>query len=391
MLFTSVLLVLIVAFLLLINNWSLNKGIIYFVLALLILGMRQLTFLLGMTTGYDYWLTVLLIHFDPLIALIAVFCLYYFKSLIKGKLVFDRYFFLCAMPAMVVLVNIFPYYSVPFASKLAYYTNEQRHIPYSEPTNFLFVLFPFHVQRTLVFLTNAFFFFLAFRYLYQSKKRGSTFLKKRVLQLINQLSIVIPIIIFPMFGLVFYATSQSYQEQGLVFRNEAFAADGYFFLILLLLPISFLFMPTFLYGDLPNKPFVIRLLSFYKRFTQANPNFQETAFEKSDDLERIVNYIEKEKPYVNTAFSLHDISRSLNIPHIRVTTCFSKQLKVSFPTYRNKLRVEYATELFRSGAHLNTSIEGIAAMSGFKSKSIFYTAFKAEYGMNPLEWIKENL
>jgi AraC-like DNA-binding protein len=353
--------------------------------------MRQLTFLLAMTTGYDYWLAILLIHFDPLIALSATFCLYYFKSLIKGKLVIDRYFFLCAIPALVVLVNIFPYYSVPFASKLAYYTNEQRHIPYTEPANFSFVLFPFHFQRTFLFVTNSIIFFLAFRYLYQAKKRGSTFLKKRVLQLINQLFIVIPIIVFPIFALVIYATSQSYHAEGVVFRNESYAADGYFFLILLILPISFLFMPTFLYGDLPNKPFVIRLLSIYKRFTQANPGFQETSFEKSDDLERIVNYIEREKPYVNTAFSLHDISRSLNIPHIRVTTCFSKQLKVSFPTYRNKLRVEYATELFRSGAHLNTSIEGIAALSGFKSKSIFYTAFKAEYGVNPMEWIKENL
>jgi AraC-like DNA-binding protein len=391
MLFTSVVLVLIVSFLLLINNWSINKGIIFFVLAILIVGMRQLTFLLAMTTGYDYWLAVLLIHFDPLIALLATFCLYYFKSLIKGKLVFDRYFYLCAIPALVVLVNIFPYYSVPFASKLAYYTNEQRHIPYSEPTNFSFVLFPFHVQRTFVFVMNSIIIFIAFRYLYQAKKRGSVFLKKKVLQLINQLFIVIPIIVFPIFLLVIYATSQSYNAEGIVFRNEAFAADGYFFLILLILPLSFLFMPTFLYGDLPNKKFVIRLLSYYKRFTQTNPGFQETAFEKSDDLERIVNYIEKEKPYVNTAFSLHDISRSLNIPHIRVTTCFSKQLKVSFPTYRNKLRVEHATELFRSGAHLNTSIEGIAAMSGFKSKSIFYTAFKAVYGKNPMEWMKENL
>jgi AraC-like DNA-binding protein len=211
------------------------------------------------------------------------------------------------------------------------------------------------------------------------------------LQLINQLFIVIPIIVFPIFALVIYATSQSYHAEGVVFRNESYAADGYFFLILLILPISFLFMPTFLYGDLPNKPIVIRLLSFYRSLSHANPGFQETSFEKSDDLERIVNYIEREKPYVNTAFSLHDISRSLNIPHIRVTTCFSKQLKVSFPSYRNKLRVEHATGLFRSGAHLNTSIEGIAALSGFKSKSIFYTAFKAEYGVNPMEWIKVNL
>jgi hypothetical protein len=93
MLFTSVVLVLIVSFLLLINNWSLNQGIIYFVIAILIVGIRQLTFLLAMTTGYDYWLTVLLIHFDPLVALLATLCLYYFKSLVKGKLVFDKYFF----------------------------------------------------------------------------------------------------------------------------------------------------------------------------------------------------------------------------------------------------------------------------------------------------------
>jgi len=391
MLFTSVVLVLIVSFLLLINNWSLNQGIIYFVIAILIVGIRQLTFLLAMTTGYDYWLSVLLIHFDPLIALIAVFCLYYFKSLIKGKLVFDRIFFLYAIPAMVILVNTLPYYMMPFETKHAYYIEAQQHIPYKEPANFTFLLFPFHVQRTFLFVSNTVIILLAFRFLYQAKKNGSIFLKKRVTQLINQLFIVIIIVALPIYALVFYATSQSYNDEGIIFRNKSYAADGYFFLILLILPLSFLFMPTFLYGDLPNKKFVIRLLSYYKRFTQTNPGFQETAFEKSDDLERIVNYIEKEKPYVNTAFSLHDISRSLNIPHIRVTTCFSKQLKVSFPTYRNKLRVEHATELFRSGAHLNTSIEGIAAMSGFKSKSIFYTAFKAVYGVNPMEWMKENL
>lgn len=391
MLFTSVVLVLIVSFLLLINNWSLNKGIIYFVFGILIVGLRQLTFLLSMTIGYDYWLSVLLIHFDPVVALLSPFCLYYFKSLVKGKFVIDYYFLLFALPAIVVLLNIFPYYFVPFATKLAYYTNEQRHIPYTEPTSFSFLFFPFHIQRNLLFLTNTSIFLLAFRYLYQAKKSGSIFLKKKVTQLINQLFIVIPIIVLPIYSLVIYATSQSYNKEGIVFRNKAFAADGYFFLIILILPLSFLFMPTFLYGDLPNKKFVIKLRSLYRRLSDPNPGFQEIPSEKSDDLDRIVSYIEKEKPYLNTAFSLHDISRTLNIPHIRVTTCFSKQLKVPFPAYRNKLRVEHATALFRSGAHLNTSIEGIAAMSGFKSKSIFYTAFKTVYGVNPLEWMKENL
>ena len=117
----------------------------------------------------------------------------------------------------------------------------------------------------------------------------------------------------------------------------------------------------------------------------------EDPFEKSSDFERIISYIEIEKPYVKTAFSLHDISQALNIPHNRVTTCFNKQLNVPFPSYRNKLRIEHATHLLRTGTHLNMSIEGIAEMSGFKSKSIFYKTFKEEHGTTPIDWIKENL
>jgi AraC-like DNA-binding protein len=64
---------------------------------------------------------------------------------------------------------------------------------------------------------------------------------------------------------------------------------------------------------------------------------------------------------------------------------------VAFPTYRNKLRIANATDLLRAGTHLTTSIEGIAEMSGFKSKSIFYKIFKEEHGTTPTDWIKENL
>jgi AraC-like DNA-binding protein len=117
----------------------------------------------------------------------------------------------------------------------------------------------------------------------------------------------------------------------------------------------------------------------------------ESKLEKSEDLERILDYLETEKPYVQVSFSLHDLSLALNVPYSRVTTCFNKELNTSFPTYRNKLRVAHAISLLREGVHLNTSIEGVAERSGFKSKSIFYAAFKEEYGITPKDWIKENL
>jgi AraC-like DNA-binding protein len=51
----------------------------------------------------------------------------------------------------------------------------------------------------------------------------------------------------------------------------------------------------------------------------------------------------------------------------------------------------HAISLLRAGTHLTISIEGIAERSGFKSKSIFYAAFKEEYGMPPTDWMKKNL
>ena len=391
MLFTSVVLVLTVAFLLLVNNWSQNRGIVYLVSAILILCVRQLTLLLSMTVGHVDLLTFLMIHCDPIVSLSGPLLCYFFKSLVKGKFVIDYYFLFLLIPAFIVLLNTIPYYFFPWEIKIAYFTEVQRHIPYTVPNHFPFLFFPYHFQRSFTVFCNFGFILYAISFLIIQKKKSTHYLKKRFNQIINHLVVIVPLNVVPFWILMIVATSHSYSDQGLAFRNKAFVSGGYLFNLLLILPLSFLLMPNLLYGDQNNASLLDKLILVYKRMTTRVESFQETPFEKSDDLDRIVSYIEKEKPYLNTAFSLHDISRNLNIPHIRVTTCFSKQLKVPFPAYRNKLRVEHATALFRSGAHLNTSIDGIAAMSGFKSKSIFYTAFKTVYGVNPLEWIKENL
>jgi YesN/AraC family two-component response regulator len=146
-----------------------------------------------------------------------------------------------------------------------------------------------------------------------------------------------------------------------------------------------------LYGENENQSILNRLLHNLKRIFNRSAGFDYPDFNKSADLERILLYVEQNRPYLQERFSLHDISRALNIPHVRVTNCFNKQLAISFPLYRNKLRIEYATELLRKGAHVATSIDGISSKSGFRSKTAFYSAFKTEHGKNPMEWIKENV
>ena len=391
MLFTSVILILIISFLLLINHWSQNKGVLYLVSAILLLSSRQLSLLLASTTEYVDILTALLIHTDPLTALTGPLIFYYFKSLVKGKFVIDYYFLFFTIPALLFLFNTLPYYGFPWERKVHFFILVQHSIPYKGLSHFPYLFFPYDIQRSALVFFNLSMIIYSFRYLVLLKRDSSVYLKKKVTALIGRLVIIIPLIILSNWIPIIYSTIQAQSKEGLVFRHPAFTANGYLFFQVLILPLSFFFVPSWLYNDHDSSYLFTKWSEFYKRLTSSSKGFQETPSEKSDDLNRIVSYIEKEKPYLNTTFSLHDISRSLNIPHIRVTTCFSKQLKVPFPAYRNKLRVEHATDLFRSGAHLNTSIEGIAAMSGFKSKSIFYTAFKAEFGVNPMEWMKENL
>jgi AraC-like DNA-binding protein len=112
--------------------------------------------------------------------------------------------------------------------------------------------------------------------------------------------------------------------------------------------------------------------------------------EATTEKDKIVTYITNEKPYLSPTFSMHTLSKDLNIPHLRVSSCFNKEMNISFPEYRKRKRVEYAIELFKEGVHKKMSIEGISAQSGFKNKSSFFLAFQTEFKMTPMELIANN-
>jgi AraC-like DNA-binding protein len=392
MLFTSVLLVVLVSSILLFSHWSQNKGIVYLVGVLLIFCIRQFIFLLMHSDAHVEVLALLLFHFDPLIFLIGPLFLYYLKSLVRGKLVVDKYLLVYALPALVILINTLPFYGYPFAEKLAESAAIQRNYFLDGPINFSTVFFPLKYQTRASGLFNLVFILYSFVYLIRLKKNGTTYLKKKLSILINRILVVIPILVIPNLILMLYALINSPEKGELIIRQVAFEDNGFIFFIPLLLPLSFFLIPSWLYNENEPFSFLDNFRAAWKKVTQSNSTLsQENSFKKAPDSERIVSYIETERPYLQTDFSLHDISKALDIPRIRVTNCFNKELQTPFPTYRNKLRVAHAISLLREGAHLTTSIEGVAERSGFKSKSIFYTAFKEEYGMTPTEWIKKNL
>ncbi len=122
------------------------------------------------------------------------------------------------------------------------------------------------------------------------------------------------------------------------------------FFLTLILPLSFLFVPSWLYGEQSTTStgdlLIHKIVNLFRK--KSGEAKEEANSEKSTDLERIVAFIEQEKPFLQVGFTLHDISQELNIPYIRVINCFNKELNTSFPAYRNKLRVAHAISLLKS-------------------------------------------
>jgi AraC-like DNA-binding protein len=392
MLYTSVLLVLLISSILLVSHWSQNRGIVYLVVVLLLFSIRQFAFLLMHSDAHVEVLALLLFHFDPLLFLAGPFFLYYLKSMVHGKFVVDKYLLIYAIPALIAAINTLPFYGYPFAEKVAESAAIQGNYFLDGPTNFSTVFFPLKYQGTSSGFFNLIFILISIVYLIRLKKSGTTSLKKRLSVLINRILVVIPILVVSNLIIILYVLFNSPKKGEMVFRQAAFEDNGAFFFMPLLLPLSFLLVPSWLYTDLEGVHAVDKIRAFFQRLRQRAPEVSiASKLEKSKDLERIIVYLETEKPFIKVSFSLHELSQALNIPLVRVTTCFNKELNTSFPAYRNKLRVAHAISLLREGAHLTTSIEGVGERSGFKSKSIFYAAFKEEYGMTPKDWIKENL
>jgi AraC-like DNA-binding protein len=393
MLFTSVLLSLLISAILLVSHWSENKGIAYLIVVIILFSIRQFAFLLMHSDAHVEVLALLLFHFDPLLFLAGPFFLYYLKSIVHGKLVADKYLLIYMIPALFAGINTLPYFNYPFAEKVAESAAIQGNYFLDGPTNFSTVFLPLKYQARASGLFNLVFILYSFVYLIQLKKNGTTSIKKKLSVLINSiLAVTTLLVIFPNLMVLLYVFLNSPKIGELVFRQAAFENNGAIFFMTLLLPLSFFLIPSWLYNEKEPFSFLDNFRAAWKKIRHSNSMVsRENSFGKSSDFERIVFYIETERPYLKTDFSLHDISKALDIPRIRVTNCFNKELNTPFPTYRNKLRVAHAISLLRAGAHLTTSIEGIAERSGFKSKSIFYAAFKEEYGMTPTEWMKKNL
>ncbi len=103
---------------------------------------------------------------------------------------------------------------------------------------------------------------------------------------------------------------------------------------------------------------------------------------------RLESLVKKNKPFLDPDFSINSLSAELKVPVHHLRYYFGQYLDISFTTYKNRLRAEFVKKLIQAGESDKHSVEGLGHMAGFSSKSTFFSAFKAETGMSPLEYLR---
>lgn len=98
---------------------------------------------------------------------------------------------------------------------------------------------------------------------------------------------------------------------------------------------------------------------------------------KAEIMTRIEQYIQLNQPFLDPEFSLSDLSTGLSLNPRVVSNAIKSSLGIGFPEYVNKIRFVYLEEQLAKRAEiLDFSIDAMAKMVGFSSRSGFYKAFK---------------
>ena len=109
----------------------------------------------------------------------------------------------------------------------------------------------------------------------------------------------------------------------------------------------------------------------------------------NEDLDhRLEEMMASEKAYLDPDLSLQKAASLLGVSPTQLSAYLNHQRGLTFRSYVNTQRINEAMRILKSPEESRTSIEAIAMMCGFRSRSSFYTAFQSQVGRSPQAYRK---
>ncbi len=109
------------------------------------------------------------------------------------------------------------------------------------------------------------------------------------------------------------------------------------------------------------------------------------------NYDSLITLIQDNKYYRDSNLNIRTLSHQLDMPYHELSALINQKYNRNFNEFINSFRISEVEEALRSGQHTSLTIMGIAQRAGFKSSSVFYTAFKKEKGTTPKAFIRQHI
>ena len=375
---------------LLVNNWKVNANAIYLALFLISASMYGIAHYFVLYGKSPFWLAVFYNHFTPLMLLLGPFLFFYVRGTIDDTTQLKKTDIFHFIPALIHLIGIVPYSLQSFSEKtqIASRIIENVDAILDINTNYFYsITLNFIIRPVLLLVYILYCMFLIWKR-FSVSNFDTNIPKRQLIISLRWLMILIMSLFFivVVFLIITFNSVQQKPSIGLVNTYPLYILSGVAYCVM---SFSLLLFPNILYGF--PKRVEVKKQSVKKQ--KPTLEIQAEVLEQIEDdpffelSESIKVYLEKEKPFLNAAFSISDIALAMKVPQNHVAYCINSIMLTKFATLKSDLRIDYAVKLLSGNLNDSFTIEGIAQQSGFKTRASFYSAFKERVGITPSEFI----
>jgi AraC-like DNA-binding protein len=351
-------------------------------------------FFLNALFGIAHWASVVsdsdtlraifTVHYFPIYLLNTPFLYFYVRAVLTDRIHIKGWDYIHFLPSVLILFNIIPYSLLSWHEKLVFVVRLHLDSGLIHQVYFPFVSF------------NFYFFFrsvLSLAYIiYATKILQAAIHNGRLIQtkeLEKWLWVNLGLGALFNLSLILFSIRSFYLHDFLLILDEQGRGRGLATVIMAALNVSVYFFPKILYGlQIQSGDSISDVIKLNEKISQATKS-QEFSQERLNQVgDRLYQYLHKKK-FLVPGFSLSDLVKDLETPEHVLTYYFNNHKGITFLKWKNQLRIEEAIQLLKAGKAETNTLESVGKACGYKSRSNFIQAFKAQTGESPSAYLKK--
>ena len=392
------------ALLMLSFNWRVNRNVVFLASMILLISIYTLAYHYIAIEPSRFWGAVFYANLAPLWYLPGPCLYWYVRGSLEDRIRFRKSDWLHLLPFAISLVGILPYLATSFQHKLetvdALFLDPNT--PRSAPPNWLLPVEWNLMLRPALLIGYAIYCMWMVVRAQRTFTRSSSVAQDQWVFLRNWMLLLCAILIVislpPLLLSYFYSSDTRIDFK----RINAYSMTSATAYAQTLISVTLLVFPQILYGIPRSKKAATQTIGSREPIpveaeTERSSDGSEALEDKAETLQpdkgpfvelgqRVLRFMEEEKPYVDPDFTLESLAHSMGVPKHHLYYCFQNILHTKFIRLRTEYRVAHAKKLLAEADLTQTTINVLGKESGFASTSAYYTTFKAEVGSSPGEY-----